>query len=63
MASYQQMFYCRNCKKNVSLDEKGLCRFCHSSQIKKSWSVRFRIIDTNGEIHKRLTGFNTKISV
>ena len=60
MASYQQMFYCRKCKKNVSVDEKGLCRSCHSSQIKKSWSVRFRIIDINGEIHKRLTGFNTK---
>lgn len=60
MASYQQMFYCRNCKKNVSLDEKGLCRSCHSSQIKKSWSVRFRVVDLNGEIHKRLTGFNTK---
>ena len=60
MASYQQLCYCKNCKKNVSLDNAGKCKTCGSSQIKKSWTVRFRIIDFNGEKQKRLTGFETK---
>ena len=60
MASYQQLCYCKNCKKNVSLDSAGKCKTCGSSQIKKSWTVRFRIIDFKGEKHKRLTGFETK---
>ena len=59
MASYQQLCYCKNCKKNVSLDA-GKCKTCGSSQIKKSWTVRFRIIDFKGEKQKRLTGFETK---
>ncbi len=61
MASYQQLNYCKVCKKNVALNEDGKCANCFSSQIKKSWTVRFRVLDTNGdEIHKRLTGFQTK---
>ena len=60
MASYQQLCYCKNCKKNISLDDTGKCKTCGSSQIKKSWTVRFRIIDFKGEKHKRLTGFETK---
>ncbi len=60
MASYQQMYYCKNCKKNVSVDNNNKCLACHGTQIKKSWSVRFRVVDLNGEKHKRLTGFETK---
>lgn len=60
MASYQQLNYCKKCKKNVSLNEKGQCISCGSTQIKKSWTVRFRITDLNGEKQKRLTGFTTK---
>ncbi len=60
MASYQQMFYCKNCKKNVPVNDKGQCMTCHSTQIKKSWSVRFRFTELNGEKQKRLTGFSTK---
>ena len=61
MASYQQLNYCKSCKKNVSLNDKGQCNQCKSTQIKKTWSVRFRIIETKGtEIQKRLTGFETK---
>ena len=60
MASYQQLCYCKNCKKNVSLDDAGKCKTCGSSQIKKSWTVRFRVVDFNGEKQKRLTGFETK---
>lgn len=60
MASYQQLCYCKNCKKNTSLDDAGKCKTCGSSQIKKSWTVRFRIVDSSGEKQKRLTGFETK---
>lgn len=60
MASYQQMNYCKNCKKNVSLNDKGQCSTCQSTQLKKSWSVRFRFIEYGKEIQKRLTGFTTK---
>lgn len=60
MASYQQLCYCKNCKKNVALDDAGKCKTCGSSQIKKSWTVRFRVVDFNGEKQKRLTGFETK---
>lgn len=60
MASYQQMYYCKICKKNVSVDENNRCVACHGTQIKKSWSVRFRVVDLNGEKHKRLTGYSTK---
>ena len=60
MASYQQLYYCRNCKKNVSLNDKDQCATCLSTQIKKSWTVRFRIVDITGEKQKRLTGYETK---
>ena len=61
MASYQQLNYCKKCKKNVALNDKGQCSTCLSTQIKKSWTVRFRYIDNKGnEIQKRLTGFNSK---
>ena len=61
MASYEQLNYCRKCHKNVSLNDKGQCSFCNSTQIKKSWTARFRFIKYNGvEIQKRLTGFSTK---
>ena len=60
MASYQQMYYCKNCKKNVPVNDKGQCAVCRSTQIKKSWTVRFRVVELNGEKQKRLTGFSTK---
>lgn len=61
MASFQQLNYCRKCKKNVTLNDKGQCSKCLSTQLKKSWSVRFRAVDNTGaEIQKRLTGFATK---
>ncbi len=61
MASYQQMFYCKNCKKNVHVNDKGQCAICHSTQMNKSWSVRFRYVESNGkEVQKRLSGFSTK---
>ena len=60
MASYQQLHYCKNCKKNVSVNEKGQCINCFSTQIKKSWSVRFRFNESGIEIQKRLTGYKTK---
>ena len=63
MASYQQLNYCKKCKKNVALNEKGQCSKCLSTQIKKSWTVRFRYIDEFGkETQKRLTGFENKKS-
>lgn len=61
MASYQQLNYCKKCKKNVSVNEKGQCLSCQSTQLRKSWTVRFRFVEKNGiEVHKRLTGFATK---
>ncbi|MBQ8443736.1 MAG: tyrosine-type recombinase/integrase [Clostridia bacterium] len=61
MASYQQLCYCKNCKKNVSINDKGQCIYCSSTQIKKAWSVRFRYTEANGiEKQKRLTGYKTK---
>lgn len=61
MASYQQLIYCKKCKKNVSVNEKGQCLSCQSTQLRKSWTVRFRFVEQNGiEVHKRLTGFATK---
>ena len=54
MASYQKMYYCKTCKKNVSVDSDNKCVACHGTQLKKSWSVRFRVVDLNGEKQKRL---------
>lgn len=61
MASYQQMYYCKICKKNVSVDENNKCVACHGTQLKKSWSVRFRYIQEDGkEVQKRISGKQTK---
>lgn len=61
MASFQQVNYCKNCKTNVSVNEKGQCKKCNSSQLNKSWSVRFRYVnEEQKEIQKRLSGFSTK---
>lgn len=61
MASFQQVNYCKNCKTNVSINEKGQCKKCNSSQLNKSWSVRFRYVNEDQkEIQKRLSGFSTK---
>ena len=60
MASYQQFIYCKTCKKNTSLDYNNKCKFCGGTQFKKTWTVRFRVVDFNGEKQKRLTGFETK---
>ena len=61
MASFQQIYYCKKCKKNVSIDETGHCKNCGNSQISKSWSVRFRYVEEDGkERQKRLSGYETK---
>ena len=61
MASFQQLYYCKNCKKNVPVNDKGQCAICGSVSLNKSWSVRFRYIQENGkEIQKRLSGFSTR---
>ncbi len=60
MASYKQLFYCKNCKKNVSVNEKNQCVKCGSSSLNKSWTVRFRYTENRKEKNKRLTGYQTK---
>lgn len=61
MASYHQTFYCKNCKKNVTMNENGHCKICNSSQLNKFWSVRFRYINEEGkEVNKKLSGYKTK---
>lgn len=60
MPSYQQLIYCKDCKTNVGLNEKGHCKRCDGSHLSKKWSVRFRIPTLRGEIQKRLTGFDSK---
>lgn len=60
MASFQQVNYCKNCKTNVSVNEKGQCKLCNYTQLNRTWSVRFRIMCLDGEKHKRLSGFKTK---
>ena len=60
MPSFQQLFYCKNCKKIIQPNDKGQCSKCESTQLKKSWSVRFRYAENGIEKQKRLTGFQTK---
>ena len=61
MASFEKVYYCKNCKKNVSLDETGHCKHCGGNSFNISWSARFRFVNSNGiEIQKRLSGFETK---
>ncbi len=64
MASYQQVFYCKNCKTNVGIDENGHCKRCGGNSLNKSWSVRFTFINEEGkEIQKRISGKNTRREV
>ena len=61
MASFTQMFYCKNCKKNVSVDKNGQCASCGNASLKRSWSVRFLFVNENSkQVRKRLTGYSTK---
>lgn len=61
MASFQKVYYCKNCKTNVSVDDKGHCKKCGGSSISTTWSTRFRYVQENGgEVQKRLSGFQTK---
>ena len=61
MASFQQLFYCKSCKKNVSVNDKGQCANCGSASLNKSWSVRFRYVQEDGkEVQKRLSGYSTR---
>ena len=61
MACFQQLFYCKNCKKNVAVNEKGQCSICNSTSLNKSWSVRFRYVQEDGkEVQKRLSGYSTR---
>lgn len=60
MASFEQLYYCKNCKKNVAVNN-GKCKTCGSTQLNKTWSTRFRYIEEDGvEKQKRLSGFSTK---
>lgn len=60
MASFEQIYYCKNCKKNVAV-RNGKCKTCGSTQLNKTWSTRFRYIEDDGvEKQKRLSGFSTK---
>ena len=61
MASFQQLFYCKSCKKNVPVNDKGQCAICQSTSLNKSWSVRFRYVQEDGkEVQKRLSGYSTR---
>lgn len=60
MASFEQAKYCPNCKKNVSATKDDRCKICGSRVERGTWSVRFRIMEYDGEKQKRLSGFNTK---
>lgn len=61
MASYQKVYYCKNCKTNVSVDKNTHCKKCGGTQLNMSWSVRFRYINENQqEVQKRLSGYETK---
>ena len=60
MASYQQAKYCPNCQKNVSATKDDKCKICGGKIERGLWSVRFRIIEFDGEKQKRLSGYKTK---
>ena len=60
MPTFIQLFYCSNCKKNVSTFNGKNCKICGSSVKKTGWSVRFRVQNLGQTIHKRLSGFKTK---
>lgn len=60
MPTFIQLFYCSNCKKNVSTFNGKNCKICGSSVKKTGWSVRFRVQNLGQTAHKRLSGFKTK---
>ncbi len=60
MASFEKVYYCKNCKKNVTLDKLGHCKNCGGNSFNISWSARFRTVINGEEIQKRLSGFKTK---
>ena len=60
MPTFIQLFYCPNCKKNVSTDNAKKCKRCGTLAKKKGWSVRFRVQASGQNVHKRLSGFKTK---
>lgn len=61
MASFEKVYYCKDCKRNVTVDEKGHCKRCGGSSLNITWSARFRYINIYGkEIQKRLSGYPTK---
>lgn len=60
MASFEKVYYCKNCKKNVTVDDKLHCKKCGGSSLNVSWSVRFRLIENGIEKQKRLSGYETK---
>ena len=60
MASFEQTKYCPNCKKNVSATKDNRCTFCNGKIERGTWTVRFRLIQYDGEKQKRLSGFKTK---
>lgn len=61
MASFQQINYCKKCKTNVGINDKGQCKKCGSTQLNKTWSVRFRYVnEEQKEVQKRLSGYSTK---
>lgn len=60
MACFEQIYYCKNCKRNVQA-ENNKCKKCGGTTLTKSWSVRFRYINENGiEQQKRISGKATK---
>ena len=60
MASFEQAKYCPNCKRNVSATKDDRCKICGGKIERRLWSVRFRIMEYDGEKQKRLSGFKTK---
>lgn len=60
MPTFIQLFYCPNCKKNVSTDNAKKCKRCGTLAKRKGWSVRFRAQASGQNVHKRLSGFKTK---
>ena len=60
MAQYLINYYCKDCKKNVTAIEKSKCKKCGSTQLTKSWAVRFRAIENFQTKRKCITGFKTK---
>ena len=60
MPTFIQLFYCPNCKKNVSTENAKKSKRCGTLAKKKGWPVRFRVQASGQNVHKRLSGFKTK---